>query len=179
MRVCSALALACLGCRKRRSCQIRHQWSEVPDLTSDDTTNHTFGFSADAPTVFCWLHAWPHSALQPYTLQPYDDANATGNSYEEAIQTAPPPLAPGYEAQMRWRFTTRRTQHGIEDFKEGVASTPEARVHVLAEGSESLPFWYVHVQKNELASLFLSTPAQPTPCCWLKRKLRRWRYLVS
>jgi hypothetical protein len=54
-------------------------------------------------------------------------------------------------------FEAGGTQEGIEQVKEGVASTPKQRVYFLAEGSERFDFWCVHVQKDGASSLLLST----------------------
>src|SRR5258707_5361013 len=63
------------------------------------------------------------------------------------------------------------TQEGIEQVKEGVASAPQPRVHLLAEGSQRFPFGCVHNRKDELSSLFLSTPDSMPLCYGLKCKL--------
>jgi hypothetical protein len=73
---------------------------------------------------------------------------------------------------MRGRFDRGCRQHCVEQFKEGVASTPKQRVYFLAEGSQRFDFWCVHVQKDGASSLFLSTLAAPCSCCWLNCKLR-------
>src|SRR5260221_6747404 len=72
---------------------------------------------------------------------------------------------------MRGRFDAGGTQEGIEQVKEGVASAPQPRVHLLAEGSQRFPFGCVHNQKDELASLFLSTADSMPLCYGLKCKL--------
>src|SRR5712664_271343 len=73
---------------------------------------------------------------------------------------------------MRGRFDAGGTQEGIEQVKEGVAAAPKPRVHLLAESSELFQLRSVHNRKDELSSLFLSTPDSVTLCCWLKCKLR-------
>src|SRR5258705_5481933 len=72
---------------------------------------------------------------------------------------------------MRGRFDAGGTQEGIEQVKEGVAAAPNPRVHLLAESSELFQLRSVHNRKDELSSLFLSTPDSVTLCCWLKCKL--------
>src|SRR5258706_16466026 len=72
---------------------------------------------------------------------------------------------------MRGRFDAGGTQEGIEQVKEGVAAAPKPRVHLLAESSELFQLRSVHNRKDELSSLFLSTPDSVTLCCWLKCKL--------
>src|SRR5260221_14111294 len=71
---------------------------------------------------------------------------------------------------MRGRFDAGGTQEGIEQVKEGVAAAPKPRVHLLAESSELFQLGSVHNRKDELSSLFLSTPDSVTLCCWLKCK---------
>src|SRR5258706_16027945 len=73
---------------------------------------------------------------------------------------------------MRGRFDAGGTQEGIEQVKEGVAAAPKPRVHLLAESSELFQLRSVHNRKDELSSLFLSTPDSVTLCCWLKCKLK-------
>src|SRR5258708_39993152 len=72
---------------------------------------------------------------------------------------------------MRGRFDAGGTQEGIEQVTEGVAAAPQPRVPLLAQGSQRFPFGYSHNQKDELASLFLSTLASTTLGCYLKCKL--------
>jgi hypothetical protein len=58
---------------------------------------------------------------------------------------------------MRRRFEARRAQLRIKHLEERIAPTPEQRVHLVTEGSEHFPCWCVHVQKDGLSSLLLST----------------------
>src|SRR5260221_5512851 len=74
---------------------------------------------------------------------------------------------------MSGRFDGGGAQERLHKFKEGVASAPTSRVHLLAEGSEPFQFRIVHNQNDGLASLFLSTAASAPLSCGLNCKVRK------
>ncbi len=104
--------------------------------------------------------------------QPFEPRQIHGSGVERIVETAPPTLAVGRQAQMRWRFEGRCAQHGVERLEQGVASTPKQRVHLLAEGSERFHFWLCSYPEGCALELFLSTPPGTATCCWLKCKMR-------
>jgi hypothetical protein len=71
-------------------------------------------------------------------------------------------------------FDARGGQERVEQLKEGIASTPKPRVHLMTEGSQRLKVWRVHIQNDALPSLSLSSPAYSTRCYWLNGKLSNY-----
>src|SRR5262249_14774672 len=80
-----------------------------------------------------------------------------------------------HQAQVGRRFEDGRAQDGVQPLEQGVAATPQQRVHLMAESSELFQIGSVHNRKDELSSLFLSTPDSMTSCSWLKGKIRAQR----
>ena len=121
------------------------------------------------------IAAWPHAGIHriPGPLgdqrrgghQPLQGRQVHAAGVEGSVYAAPAALTARGQTQMRGRFAGGGAQQRIHELKQGVASAPKPRVHLRAEGSELFQFWRMHNQKDELASLFLSTPASPTRGC--------------
>ncbi len=58
---------------------------------------------------------------------------------------------------MGGRFESWYSEYGVKHLEQRIAPTPKYGVDLLAEGSEHFPCWCIHVQKDALTSLFLST----------------------
>lgn len=81
-----------------------------------------------------------------------------GSGIEGIVEAAPSAPAVGRQTQVRGCFQRRCGEHSIERFEQRITPTPKGRVvDLLTEGSERFPIWCVHVQKDGLTSLLLST----------------------
>jgi hypothetical protein len=65
---------------------------------------------------------------------------------QRLIEAALPPLATRHEAQVGRRFDRRGGQGGIHEFKQGVASASQSRIHLMAEGSQRFQFGRSHIR---------------------------------
>lgn len=99
---------------------------------------------------------WRVERIRCYQM--FEARHIHGPSIECIVETAPAATATGRETQVCWCFEGRCGEHSIERFKQRITPTPKGRVvDLLTEGSERFPLWCVHVQKDGLTSLLLST----------------------
>ena len=121
------------------------------------------------------IAAWPDTRVDriPSRLarqwirrhQPLEGRQVHRAGIERVVDAPPAPLRAGRQTQMGGRFDRWHRQQRIEQFKQGVASAPKQRVQLMAKGSQRFQFWRGHNQKDELASLSLSTAPSPTLSC--------------
>jgi hypothetical protein len=90
---------------------------------------------------------------------------------EGIIPAGPAALAAGDHTQLGQRLQARCGQDRVQELKAGVTAAPKQRVPLMAERLELFSLGSVQNRKDELTSLFLSTPNSMTLCCWLKRNL--------
>src|SRR5260221_1546783 len=100
--------------------------------------------------------AWPHAGVdrlpRPFggewirRHQALQGRLVHGPRIERVIHAAPAALTARRQAQMCGRFEARRTQEGIEEREQGVTSTAEEAIHLLAEGSQRFQFGGVHTR---------------------------------